>query len=79
MNNDVLYDATKNPDTASLPGVPLANFSAAEFQALPAWLQRSVCACPFYDVPEALRPIGRVEPGTPEIADTPTDEVNTDV
>lgn len=80
---NVTYDESKNPDQAALPGVPLATMSAAEFQALPLWLQVSVCACPFYTVPAALVPVTDVPPGTPMSADiapvnTPTDEVIND-
>lgn len=42
------YDASKNPDAASLPGVPLRDLTQAEFDALPAWLQLSVDASMFY-------------------------------
>ena len=42
------YDASKNPDGASLPGVPLRDLTQAEFDALPAWLQLSVDASMFY-------------------------------
>lgn len=80
MNNDVIYDESKNPEKAQLPGVPLANFSADQFKALPAWLQTSVAACPFYSVPESLVPVLDVPPGTPISADIPpADEVNPDV
>ncbi len=47
----VVYDESKNPDQAGLPGVPLADMSKAEYDALPLWLQASVCACAFYTVP----------------------------
>lgn len=42
------YDESKNPDGASLPGVPLRDLTAAEFDALPAWLKESVDALPYY-------------------------------
>lgn len=42
------YDQAKNPDEASLPGVPLRDLTTAEFDALPKWLQESVDAAPFY-------------------------------
>jgi hypothetical protein len=42
------YDASKNPDKAALPGVPLTDISQDEFDALPKWLQDSVDASPFY-------------------------------
>jgi len=42
------YDEAKNPDGAHLPGVPLRDITEEEFDALPAWLQLSVDASPFY-------------------------------
>lgn len=42
------YDASKNPDGGSLPGVPLRDLTAEEFEALPVWLQYSVDVQPFY-------------------------------
>ena len=42
------YDAEKNPDGGSLPGVPLRDLTEDEFAALPAWLQESVDAQPFF-------------------------------
>lgn len=42
------YEASKNPDGAFLPGVPLRDLTLAEFDALPVWLQLSVDASPFY-------------------------------
>ena len=42
------YDETKNPERGMLPGVPLRDLSAEEFEALPVWLQYSVDAQPFY-------------------------------
>ncbi len=42
------YDAEKNPDRASLPGVPLADISEAQFAEYPDWLQASIDAAPFY-------------------------------
>lgn len=42
------YQDEKNPDSAALPGVPLRDLTEDEFSALPAWLQASVDAAPFF-------------------------------
>lgn len=42
------YDETKNPDSGSLPGVPLGDIAEATFAAYPEWLQRSIDAHPMY-------------------------------
>lgn len=42
------YDASQNPESAALPGVPLRDLEAEEFEALPLWLQHSVDQSPFY-------------------------------
>jgi len=42
------YDAEKNPEGAVLDGVPLADIDQETFDSLPAWLQASVDAQPFY-------------------------------
>ena len=42
------YDASKNADGGHLPGVPLGDLTDEEFDALPAWLQASVDAAPYY-------------------------------
>lgn len=42
------YDKTKNPEEASLPGVPLRDIEDAEFDAYPKWLQDSVDAWDAY-------------------------------
>lgn len=42
------YDASKNPDEAFFPGVPLRDLTSDEFDALPAHLQASLDASPFY-------------------------------
>jgi hypothetical protein len=42
------YDASKNPDGAFLPGVPLADLPDALYISFPAWLRASIDACPFY-------------------------------
>lgn len=44
----VIYDESQNDLSASLPGVPLRDLTAAEFGELPRWLQRSVLALKFY-------------------------------
>jgi hypothetical protein len=42
------YDASLNPDGASLPGVPLRDLTADDIANVPAWLQSSIAAQPFY-------------------------------
>jgi hypothetical protein len=42
------YDASLNPDGASLPGVPLRDLTADDLANVPAWLQSSIAAQPFY-------------------------------
>jgi hypothetical protein len=42
------YDKEKNAEGASLAGVPLRDLTEEDFEALPAHLQRSVDALPFY-------------------------------
>ena len=42
------YDAEKNPDRASLPGVPLADISEAQFAEYPEWLQATIDNTAFY-------------------------------
>lgn len=46
------YDATKNPGTeerpAAIPGAPLRDLEAEEFEALPVWLQHSIDTSPMY-------------------------------
>lgn len=42
------YDASQNPEGGMLPGVPLRDLEAEEFEALPLWLQYSVDAAPMY-------------------------------
>ena len=41
------YDESKN-DGGAFDGVPLRDLTEEEFAALPAWLQASVDAAPFY-------------------------------
>lgn len=42
------YDATKNPDQAFFPGIPLRDLTQAEWDALDTRMQESVDASPFY-------------------------------
>lgn len=42
------YDKSKNPEHASLPGVPLRDLERSEFESFPKWLQKSIDACIFY-------------------------------
>ena len=46
----VRYLPDKNPETHHIPGIPLRDLTAAEFAALPPWLQESVRVCAFYAV-----------------------------
>ena len=69
------YDAEKNPDGGSLPGVPLRDLSEDEFAALPAWVQESVDASPLY---RKTKPQGtgkaatkKAKPESKPAADTP--------
>lgn len=48
------YVPEANPDGRSIPGVPLADLTAAEFNEMPGHVQRAVRAVPFYqEVPTA--------------------------
>jgi hypothetical protein len=42
------YDSEKNPEGGQLPGVPLRDLTAAEFEAFPEWLQNSIDALDCY-------------------------------
>jgi hypothetical protein len=42
------YVADANLDGAHFPGVPLADLTEEEFDALPKWLQASIDASPLY-------------------------------
>lgn len=42
------YDESKNENGGALPGVPLADITEEQFNALPPWLQASVDASPMY-------------------------------
>jgi len=42
------YDATKNPDHAFFPGVPLRDLTDDEWDALDTRMQESIDATPFY-------------------------------
>lgn len=42
------YDAAKNPESASLPGVPLRDLTESEYEGYAPWLQASIDAAPFY-------------------------------
>lgn len=44
-----VYLSDKNPHGATLPGVPLGDITQETFECYPAWLQRSIEACPFYE------------------------------
>jgi hypothetical protein len=48
--SDILYtyDETQNSEGAHLPGVPLADLTSADFDALPEYMQESVKQCAFY-------------------------------
>lgn len=42
------YDPEKNPDGASLPGVPLRDLTESDVARIPKWLRKSLKECPFY-------------------------------
>ena len=48
VSGQYVYDPAANPNKETLPGVPLRTLSAAEVEALPPHLKRSLAACPFY-------------------------------
>ena len=55
------YDESKNPEGAVFDGVPLRDLTEEEFAELPAWLQASVDAAPFY---RKTKPRPAAEPET---------------
>ena len=55
------YDASKNPDGASLPGVPLRDLSAEDLSAMPDWLQRSIDASAMYRKTKPSAPAQQAE------------------
>ncbi len=62
------YVEDNNPDGASFGGVPLRNIEDAEWDAYPAYLQRSVDASDFYrktPIPKAAK----AEPATRQSAE----------
>lgn len=87
MPDFVIYHPAQNTENASLPGVPLANMTEAEFNALPLWLKVSLCGCPFYTVPQsacdaarlALNPPQEDQPAEPTPVVNGKDEGNNDV
>lgn len=62
----VEYDAKKNKEGATLPGVPLSDMTRQEFMALPEWIQRSVAACEFYTIADTKRKAATKETKTNE-------------
>jgi hypothetical protein len=42
------YDATKNPDQAFFPGIPLRDLTQDEWDALSDRMRESIDAAPFY-------------------------------
>lgn len=46
-----VYDPAANPEGAWMPGVPRRDITAAEWAALPAWLQASADATGWYTAP----------------------------
>jgi hypothetical protein len=52
------YLADKNPEGGTLPGVPLADLTQAQFDAYPPWLQASIAALDCYrkTKPKAAEP-----------------------
>lgn len=67
LTGERFYDASKNPDGATLPGVPLRDLSAEEFEALPLWLQYSIDASAMYrkTKPRASAPAAPAENTAP--------------
>lgn len=59
------YDASKNPESAVLDGVPLRDLTEEEFAELPLWLQASVDAAPFYRKTKPRQPseVEQTDPG----------------
>ncbi len=50
------YDASKNTDEASLPGVPLADIDEEVFAAYPEWLQQTIDDTAFYRKTKPSKP-----------------------
>lgn len=42
------YDASKNPESATLPGVKLDDLTDEEIAAFPEWLRESIAATGFW-------------------------------
>lgn len=51
------YDPSKNPEGASLDGVPLRDLTDDDLAALPRWLLASVEACGFYTTEAPPAPV----------------------
>jgi hypothetical protein len=43
------YNPDKNLDGAFITGIPLADLTHAEVEALPEYLQQTIAACAFYE------------------------------
>lgn len=69
------YQEDKNEDGGALPGVPLRDITDEEFDALPAWLQASVDAAPFY---RKSKP-GKASKAAPDVTFTPAPELERDI
>lgn len=54
-----------HPEPDAIPGVPLRDLTAADLAALPAHLQASVAACPFYTPVDAAA-LPALDEATPE-------------
>lgn len=74
------YLADRNPAGAYLPGVPLADLTADDVAAMPAWLQASIVACPYYEtvapglgVPESAAPSAAARQRLPRPSDVKAD------
>lgn len=61
------YDESKN-DGSAFDGVPLRDLTDEEFAALPAWLQASVDASPFYRKTKPRADKAEDAPAEPEAA-----------
>lgn len=55
------YDESKNPGGAAFPGVPLADLTQEQYDALPEWIQRSIDASPMYRKTAPPKPATKAE------------------
>lgn len=55
------YDASKNPEGAALPGVPLRDLTQDDYDSYPAWLQASIDAWAAYRKTAPSKPTAKAE------------------